>query len=481
MHPEERIGFLLKRNYTFIERYIIEGTRGLLKAPRPGDPDALIEASGRAYNFQSFVNIAVHGYPEITNALEQCLISTFGSKNVLTRIIEENLIRAFKNISGHCRIRSNNYVICNGEIYYRSFSGPWYRISSAHVFDLLPRLEEEAGPNIAARLEEAYQMPEPHALYETWKKKPYKADIPPELFEIKSGATTPEEYAAHSMRQISAFLRKPVALAALTGAHRVETHFIEHVCKITYHVAHVVAELRDKTTHTLYLLRDGLMLAEAHKIVDLLLGEPTASSQILINRKLLSVPGEPERQWQLTVDALFSALRDEPTGFSRFYQSYEKHMRKQEEADPQLRRRLDELATYIEGHVADIIGKKNIHIVDTGFQGSIVMLTKYLIDGRIAARGSRRFETDVYLCTTDDWFYPVYAERSWNECNLAKELESTNRSAHLYTYKDGSIGSGRMKVIMGPADKQILANIELMVMTTMLSLMHERGILPRRI
>ena len=103
-----------------------------------------------------------------------------------------------------------------------------------------------------------------------------------------------------------------------------------------------------------------------------------------------------------------------------------------------------------------------IDIVDLGFQGSINILVKYVIDRH--CRAGRDHKTVVHMYVLAEWFKSVYPGAYSSETySLLTNIEVLARNELLYDYKLGSFAEGAISVVMGSKEEQEMANTELLV------------------
>jgi|GEM_PF-6579967 len=469
---EDRIDFLNKADFEFVKEYILRRTGELQKdVSELEDPAQLFENVRHARAFQEFVNVEVFGHPNITRILKDSLRISFGSEDVLNTIQDESFAKATKELSGQHLIGHNEYVVHEGKIFYRSLMGAWYQINPRDAFVLFPTLETKVEPYLEEQFEKMYKKPEDHLLFELWQNKQTVSGPVDHLIRIEAEDTSPEQYFARTTTQIEKILKSPVSFEKLNAAHQQDIHYLELVWKVCYQLARVTSHIRAKNKHTVYLLRDGMMMAEIQKITDVLKGERTVSDQVMINRKVLSIPDKPHHYYFMLVDALYEGMRMYPSNFESCYEAFSRLVLERERNDSGFEQLIERLSSY----VADSITKseREIMIVDTGFLGTINFLVKYILDHKLSGYP----HSDVFLCVTEEWFTGIYKNKWWEQPSFVREIEFINRSDKLYTYKEGSLETGSVLVEMGKPDAQRLANIELIVMTTVCALMHERGML----
>lgn len=477
---EMRIGCFLSKDFDFILKFYINEIKKLEAASHSPNFKKLIQTSKKAFYLQSFVeDVTFFGYPQITKRLEQGFLKEFGSKKILKKIQKDTLKRALAKLSGRHLIGENEYTVHKNKVYYRSLAGRWFQVSTSDVFYLLPKLDNMAREQDAKYLESKYKPNSLDKIYINWQQKKWLNKIDKSLIRIEDGETTPEKYNSDSVKQIKAILKNPVSLGALKNISKKDDEYLEQLIKVSYKIISFINRKRTHSTHLLHLLRDGIMFAEAQKTIDLLLHKNSPSSQIMISRKVLSSPEKEEYYWSLVVDVLYSALRKCSNSFDKFYEEYVTRMKEQENANPDLRAFFVKLSDYIKQSLNIKNDKTNrILICDTGLQGSINMLTKYLIDNYLYKNGERQVHTDIYLFIVGEWFKGVYKRKYFDDYYpMMKDIEIFMRSDQLYHYKQKSFETGKLKVVMGGKNQQVLANVELIVLVQMCVLMMENNLI----
>ena len=478
---EPRIAYLQKKGFDFIAEHYVTETRLLQdRLQEAVTAPGLLEISKRAFYLQAYLDDTIFfGYQEIFDEIGLIFAEKFGSADVLNDIQRESYTRALSQLSGQIHIGENDYVLEDGKTYYRTLRGGWYEIAADQVLYLLPKLTTPADPALVPKLESAYHQTTLDHLFQTWQEKRYSTDAE-SYFLIEEGTTTPEVYFDKAVRQVEALIKQPVDIETLDKLHSESEHYLENLCKVSYRLIQFIQPIRKPGVHALHLLRDGMMFAEAQKALDILTGTNSSSGQIMIGRKLLSSPnGKEQDYWFLAVDAIYEAIAEHSTDFPKFYDEYVVRLREIELKDEDLHNLLKNLAEYIRPHIQTALDNgEHIIVVDTGLQGSVNLLTKYIIDSYILPDLQTAAATDIYMFVVGDWFKGLYAGKYASDYYpMMKDIEVFARSEHVYNYKRGSFEAGKLEVEMGSAYHQLLGNIELIVLVTMAILMHEQNLL----
>ena len=473
-----KVGFLQKVHFEFVGDFLKDKIRVLLEVNTNGTTDHLIDVSKHSFYLQRWIeDMTFFGWPEVSQTLKKEFLKNFGTEEILHEIFIKNFLRALPLLSGRQILGENTYTVLNQNVYYRSCIGEWYEISPEEVFLLLPELSKPVNNFLKENLDSTYTMTVYDNLFTDWQKKDWDFRLKEDLLVFKEGVNTPDEYFALSNTQIKNILKTPPSFRAIQSSHKQDIHYLERLVKVSFKIIQFVNKLRDKSVYPLYILRDGMMFAETQKIFDLLQHETTYSGQVMIGRKLLSISGQDEVYWHLVVEALYTALYTVHTDFDLFYREYTKQMRDLENTNQGLHELFMRLIPYLESHIDEALryGLK-IVIVDTGLQGSVNMLVKYLIDSYILPKTKIRNECDIFMCVVGEWFKEVYAGKfADNYYPMMRDIEIFYRSEHIYQYKSGSFMNGKLEVEMGKKEDQSRANFELIVLAVTSILMHEKG------
>ncbi len=471
---EKRIAHLKQIDFDFIATHFRKRIKQFLRdLDVYQDSRHLLEISKRAFYLQHYLyNMSYPdtGYEAISENLEKQFIKDHGTASILKDIQYRAYTKALERISGPIRIGENTFFVLNKITYYRSLKGKWYSVDPQNVFYFIPELGTTAAQNVIALLEQQYLPTRYDKIFTTWKEKNYPSDIRYALLYVH-GVTTPEEYFSKTVEQIKILIQNPVSPESLSVLFDQPEHTIEMLCKRSSNIVAFVQQIQEKKVFPLYLLRDCLMFAEVQKTLELLNNTSHTGNQIMINRGLLSRNNNDQYYWTLSVDAIYEVLRNNPRTFSEFYKQYVNSMRQLEKKYPDMQRLLKNISVSIKPHIKDALDtNQKIVVVDTGLQGSITLLTKYLIDTYLLNAPSQA-STDMYLYVVGDWFKKIFNHRYASDYYpIMQEIESFCRSENLYTYKKKSFETGKLEITMGSYEHQRLSNLELivLVMTTMI-------------
>lgn len=471
----KRIGYLLSDDFEFVADYYIKAVQKLeSQLWGAKDTDAYEKIAKRAFYLWRYVEDMSHfGWPDMTEKLCQRMKKVFGTEDILVQI-QKKATKELLKIDGQRTLGENSYIVKDQKVYLRSLQGKWHIIGEEELFLLLPTRLNEVESGLGQELERVYKPTEIDRLFEEWGKMEETAAFDPSIFHFEEGVTTPEEYGKQVSVEIKAILRNPPASSHLEKLCPLDSSSIENLFKVSYKIACFVQELKKDTVFPLYILRDGMMFAEAHQAMNILQNVHQGFDTVMIGRKLLSTQDEPELYWRLVVDVLYVALRKYPDNFDLFYKEYLLHMRKKEAEFPVLHALFDKLGTYIKEHLKNIKAGQTILVVDTGLQGSVNMLIKYLIDTRFPSLAG----SDIRMFVVGDWFKGIYEDKFASDYYpMMKDIEILARSEYIYSYVPGSFDNGKLQVAMGSKENQLLGNVELATLATLCALMKKNNLL----
>ncbi|MFH1089028.1 MAG: hypothetical protein V1716_01225 [Candidatus Uhrbacteria bacterium] len=242
---------------------------------------------------------------------------------------------------------------------------------------------------------------------------------------------------------------------------------LEDTVKIGTFVLDIVKKRRKEDAHTIYLLRDCLMFYELHKTLDILDAKKTSADQLLIGRKSLNHKLRKWGYYAVMLEALYNAHKCYPKNFTKFYNEYARLMDLFVSLNPGFAAVIADLAKYVKKHLRTNKGK--VVIFDIGFQGSIALLTKYVIDHHISQSGpSGKIKTDVKIGVGALWSKELFGNRHDGDYfPFLNRAQLMSRSDELYHYKNGSLSSGKLQVVMGNKKWQHQAATELVALVMM--------------
>ncbi|MBW4061690.1 hypothetical protein HJC99_03935 [Candidatus Saccharibacteria bacterium] len=119
---------------------------------------------------------------------------------------------------------------------------------------------------------------------------------------------------------------------------------------------------------------------------------------------------------------------------------------------------------YLGNHIAQAkVTNRRINVIDLGFQGSINMLVKYVLDQYCSQ--SAKQAADIHMYVVAEWFKGVYHNMyTSNTFSSLTHIEVMARNNAIYQYVPGSLHDGKLTVTYGSKDDQSQADMELTVM-----------------
>lgn len=454
--------------------FIIKDIGSLLEKVNIANSDELLYISQHCFNLISWVSqMGIMGFPTLAPCVDKLLKDNFDNGNIIKEIQENSFKKWLEDKRGQHKIGENHFNIYNGEIYYKNLRGGWNLVDKVEVFKIMPVLGQEPDNTIVEELEKDYRPTEYHKIFTEWQKSAFASDLPEDLFSYVSGETTPGEYLDFTLKNIKEIIKNPVSLDQVEKLNTKGDGYLEYIIKVGYLMAEFVQKRRARGQHTVYLLRDCLIFYEIQKTLDLLEGKETSCDQLIIGRKLLSNKKRVGGHWYFVQEALFYSYIRYPEDYSKFYEEFSRIMKEYKIYNKEFKDFLDKLAVYVKNHIENAI-KNNlgIEIVDLGFQGSINVLVKYIIDNYCT--GEVNLKTDIHMYVLAEWFKTVYGKRYTSETySMLTEIEVLARNEYLYDYKTGSFDNGEPTVLMGEEGAQKDAGLELLV-TTMVTILSKR-------
>lgn len=440
----------------------IKEVQGKLEKP---DDEYLYYVCQHIYNILDWIRLIVDaGFTTFSGAFEQLFEEHFKDGRILQNIYDACFEKWIFQKEGQYKIGENFYNILNGKIYYHDRLGQWFEVSRTTAFDLLPDRVLIKDNDTISELNRGYKETWYDAIIRQWENKKYQGVLPNNFLQFDGKETSPEAYFDFSIEYIKTLLKNPVSITELERFGGDEDVDIEYVVKICAPLLDIVKRRRDDNSHTLYLLRDCVTFYEAQKTIDILCGEDTSADQILVGRKLLSHKPGQWGYYAVMLEALYIAHDRYPTNFDDFYNEYARLMNMFASLNPEFGKIIANIADYIKQHIET--NKNKIVVFDIGFQGSIALLTKYIIDHHIHPSNSGgKIEADIKIGVGALWSKELFGDRFEDDYfPFLNRVQLMARSDELYHYKEDSLKDGKLQVIMGDRKWQQKATIELVVL-----------------
>lgn len=456
--------------------FLIRDIQDIQERLKNADDEYLYYVCRHTFNIIDWISLMVaSGLTTFSSAFDPLFDEHFGDKYILQNIYDTCFEKWVSQKNGQWKIGENFYNIIDGKLYYRNRFGQWFEIDRRTAFDLQPDKEIIESTNLIEKLNSEYGETWYDAIIRRWEDKKYQGTLPDDFLRFDDKETSPEAYFNFTMEHIKTLLKNPVSIVELERWNGGKIIDLEHIVKISALVLEIVKKRRKDDSHTVYLLRDCLMFYEAHKTLDFLNSENTSSDQILVGRKLLT---HELREWGyyiVTLESLYTAHQRYPENFTEFYNEYARLMDMFVSFNPGFATIINNIASYIKEHIQT--DKNKIVIFDIGFQGSIALLTKYVVDRHIKPIGfNGKIATDVKIGVGAEWSKELFGDRYENDCfPFLNRVQLMARSDELFHYKQDSLDSGKLRVVMGNKEWQQKAAIELAVLEMVILLAHTDG------
>lgn len=450
-------------DFKLFSQYLLRDIQDIQNKLRSCDDDYLYYVCRHIFNIQDWIKLIVEdaGFPTFGTTWEAFFAEHFEDKHILQHLYDQSFAKWLKGKGGQYEIGINIYTVLDDKLYYRNRFEQWFEVDKATAFDLLPNKQPIQDANLTQQLNGSYQDTWHDNILSRWTHKDYVGKLNDDFFEYPLQETDPDEYLNYSLKQIDWLLKNPISIDELERWNGSPIIDIEDVIKIASFVLDTVKKRRQDDSYTLYLLRDCIIFHEAQKTLDMLSGKTTSSDQVLIGRKLLSHMPGAWGYYSGMLDALYNAHLRYPDDFAEFYAEFSRLMDLFGHVNPKFAGVIDGLAEYVRAHLKT--DKKKVVVFDIGFQGSIALLVKYIIDTQIAAE--KGISTDVKIAIGAQWSMKLFGERyDGDYFPMLNRVQLLKRSNELYQYKDNSLESAKLTVTMGNYEQQRRAAIELAVL-----------------
>lgn len=451
--------------YVFSE-FLLRDLRDIQERLEGADSEYLYSTCEHLFNVIDWLTLMVEdaGFPTIATAFEVSFEKEFGDRHILQSIYDACFAKWIAQKSGQQKIGENYYNLLENKLFYRNRFEQWFEVDKATAFDLKPKKKLLEDTTTIAQLNNEYQDTWYDTLIKKWDSKQYQGSLPDNFAQLNDNETTPEAYSDFTVGCINALLKDPVSIAELERWNGGEITDLEDIIKIYALVSDMTTEIRADNNHTLYLLRDCMPFYEVQKTLDILSAQVTSFDQVMIGRKLLS---HPKREWGyygLTLGILYDAHKRHPTDFEDFFNDYSRLLDMFVSLNPGFAEIIANLANYIKGHIQT--DKHKIVVFDIGFQGSIALLTKYIIDRHISpVNADGKKDTDLEVGVGAVWSKELFGHRHRGYYfPFLNRVQLLARSNDIYHYK--KLNLDKVEVTMGEKDAQRLGAIELAVLVT---------------
>lgn len=461
------LDWFLTTDLQVFSEYLVKDIQDIQSRLKDADDEYLYYVCKHIFNIQDWINLMVFdaGFTTFSTAWEKIFEKHFGDKHILQNTYNTCFEKWVSQKSGQQQIGANCYNLYGGKLYYRNRLKQWFEVDEKTAFDLKPDKKLIKDKEIVEQLDKEYKETWYDTLLKTWEDKQYQGKLPDDFLEFEDKETTPEDYFNFSLANIKKLIESPVSITELERWNGGEIKDLEDTVKIIALAKEMVIKRREDNSHTLYLLRDCIVFYELQKTMDILESEGTSANQVLVGRKLLSHPSKEWGYYQATLNALYDAHRRYPDNFEEFYNDYTRLIDMFASMNAGFAEVMTNLANYINNHIKT--EKNKIVVFDVGFQGSIALLTKYIIDHYINPSNSNgKIETDIKVGIVALWSKKLFGENRFYDdyFPFLNRLQLITRSNELYQYKKGSLNSGEVQIVMGDDQTQHKASIELVVL-----------------
>jgi hypothetical protein len=438
------------------------------------DDDYLYYVCEHIFNILDWIKLIVEdaGCFTFSDAWEKLFEEKFGDKYILQHLYNECFDKWIFKKNGQYKIGMNFYNLFENKIYFCNFFGEWFEVDKATAFDIKPNKKLIKNKVLIEHLNKQYKETPFDRVLKKWENKKYQGKLLKNFFQFNNKRTSPEEYSAFALKNIKKLLKNPVSIKEIERWNGNKKIDLDYLAKIAFFVSDLAQKRREENSHILYLLRDSLIFYEAHKALDILNNKNTSSSQILIGRKLLSNKRGMWGYYVVTLTALYEAHLRYPNDFAKFYKEYCRLLDLFVSLNLEFAKIISNLKNYIKKHIPK--GNRKLIIFDIGFQGSIALLTKYIIDRHILSKANGKIETDIEIGIGAEWSKELFGYRHDGDYfPLLTHIQLMSRSDKLYRYIDKSLAFGELKVKMGNKKDQHDAAVELIVILMILKVMQD--------
>jgi len=458
-------------DFAVFSHYFVDDIRGIQQQLVDADDSYLLYVCEHIFNIIDWITLIVENRTEDFNiAFENLFETEFGDKKVLHNLYDTSFDRWISNKNGQYKIGENTYSIANNCLYYRNRFGNWFKVDKSVAFDISPAKEQNNDETLAAHLNKHYQDTDYDLIIKKWEGKDYRGTLSDDFSQFSKQITSPEEYFDFTVNNIHTLLSEPLSIAELERWNGEDIIDLEDKVKLCAAALNIVQERRKDDSHTVYLLRDCMIFYEINTTLDILSSEQVSSDQLLIGRKTLSHKPDQWGYYVVILETLYEAHKRYSDNFSEFYEEFVRLLDLFTSVNSGFMEVIEQMISYIKEHIHT--DKDKIVIFDVGFQGSINLFIKYVIDRYIHPSTSKGdIQTDIEVAVGAEWSKELFGNRMIGDYfPLLNRFQRLARSDELYHYIFGSLHNGQVQVTMGNEQWQRKAAIELVVLVTMTQL-----------
>lgn len=468
---KDQVPWMLTIEYEIQSKYLIANLKSLSQIGSASDPE-LLAAAQHCNNLIAWVEqMRIMGYTGLHDVIENLLEDEFGDRQKLINLRQDYTEAWLHGKSGQYKIGENYFTVYHNKFYYHTLYREWYEVKPSSVFDIMPVFGQKADAQTTVYLNSEYMPTRYQQIYTGWQEAGYTGKLLSDLFLSQTGQTTPEDVLEETTKKIQAIVDNPPALEEIERAVSDKPDYLEYLIKISCLVADFAQERRMSNEYSLYLLRDCAMFHEAQILIDLLEGQRTSHDQVYIGRQSLSSKQRDAGHWYVVQELLLMALQKHPDDFSGFYANFTQYLKDYEEYSTDFATLVQDLARYLDGHITESEqSNRPITVIDLGFQGSINMLVKYVLDNYCLQKTKQPAKVHMYVIA--EWFRGVYENMyTSNTFSTLTYIEVMTQNNAIYEYVPWSLQEGNLSITYGSKADQDQADIELtvMIMTVLLS------------
>jgi hypothetical protein len=467
---KSQIKWSFTKDFQVQSKFIVEHLKSISSNLEIASDQELLSASQSCHSLISWTKqMAIMGFSGFQEYMDRLLLDNFDDNYIIQSLRSRTFNKWMANNEGYQKIGENYFTLQRGRIFYKKLDNSWYLVELESVFDIMPSMELVDDDDLVLSLNSSYKPTVYKQIYDEWGKSNYSNPVPVNHYSYHEGESDPDNELAKAVTKINNIIEAPVSLLAILDISSLDLNDIEFLIKHSFVMAKFVQERRNKNEHTIYLLRDCIIFNEIHETLDAIEQRATSSDRLIVCRDLLSNKKRRGGHWYFSQEALFFAYEKYPNDFDNFYREYSHILKDYEEYSDEFSTFIKKISLYVDEHIPENIDHKvNIDIVDLGFQGSINMLLKYVIDRHCTA--GKKNNTGIHMTVLAEWFKSTYKGMYSSETySILTSIESLARNELMYRYKLGSFEEGSISVIMGSSDEQKQANTELLV-TTMVTI-----------
>jgi len=454
-------------DFRVFSEYFIKDIYDIQSRLTNADDEYLLYVCEHLFNLIDWLRLILENRnPVFGDALETLFDNEFGDSRIWHTIYDQCFEAWAQGKEGQYRVGMNTYSIVNDALYYRNRFGQWFKIDKAEAFDVKPPQTSLGDSSLVSRLDKNYQATPYDSVLERWQNANYQGTLPPDFSIFDKNTTSPEEYFAFTLKNIQHLLDNPVSITELERWYGEPITDLEDTVKLCTSALDIIKARRKDDNFTVYLLRDCMIFYELDKTLNILNKEEAQSGHLLVGRSALSHKNGQWGYYIVILEALYEAHLRYPTDFPNFYREFSRLLDLFASVNEGFRDIIDNVAEYVRARIQT--SKKKVVIFDVGFQGSINLFVKYVIDKHIhPTSADSDIQTDIEVSVGAEWSRELFGDISLGYYfPFLNRFQQLTRSDELYHYQFGSLKNGQVKITMADAQHQRKAAVELAVLVT---------------